>query len=549
MATSSTASEVNRRTGARHVRAPRTPFGALALVAEREADRAALSARGWPSAKYRQDPVSFFRTELGVEPWSRQVEIIEAVRDHKRVAVSSGHKCSKSHTAAGIAHWFFASFDDARVVMSSTTSRQVDQILWREFRMMHARAGRCLACKTSAPAGPSPCPHTTPIVGDLHELARSGMKADDFREVVGFTAREAEAVAGISGKNLLYILDEASGIPDAIFEAIEGNRAGGARIVMFSNPTRTEGEFFEAFHSKAAFYKTIQLSSEDSPNVIEGREVIPGLATREWVEEKQQEWGVDSPLYKIRVRGQFVLNETGKILSVHAIGAAEQRWFDAPCTGRLYVGLDPAGPGNAGDESAMAPRRGAKILELRAFRGLDDAGHLRELLALLAEHRKPREAAPVVVVDREGPIGYALFIFLRAYAEKHPEAFEVWGIRSSERAKRQPEIYERVRDELWANFAAWVRDGGAIPEDAKLSRELHAPEWEGQVTGRIKATSKDDLRKALGRSPDRADAVCLSTWESEAHGIQVSAPAREERDPVYEPVERIDCYHLDGVAR
>lgn len=475
----------------------RTMAGALgaALVAAALALAPVASAFSWPSATYRDAPAAFFREVLGVEPWARQVDVIEAVRNHMRVAVASGHKVSKSHTAAGIALWFFCSFEDARVVMSSTTSRQVDQILWREVRMMRARSKR-------------------PIDGDMHELARSGLKAVDFREIVGFTAREAEAVAGISGKNLLYILDEASGIDDAIFEAIEGNRAGGARLVMFSNPTRTEGEFFRAFtDEKKAFYKTLTISSEESPNVVQGREVIPGLATREWIDEKKAEWGVDSALYKVRVKGEFVLKEDGKVLSIHAIGLSNSRWPETPSSGRLQIGLDPAGPGLAGDESVFAVRRGAKVLRLYPHRGLTEEAHLVHLLSIIQEHRGEREI-PIVVVDREGPIGGGVYGLLRSHAERFPGAYEVIGVRASDKARREIYIYDRVRDELWANLAKWIRDGGAIPDDARLAKELHAPEWIGQITGKLKASSKEELRKLLGHSPDRADAVALAVWES-----------------------------------
>ncbi len=176
----------------------------------------------WPSPRWRNDIIGFAHDVLGVGTWNRQEDLLRAIQEHPRVSCRSGHKVSKSNTAAIVALWFYCSFPDARVVMSSVTSRQVDAILWREMRKIKAKA-------------------KFPIDGDMHEMARSGLKAFDFREVVGFTAREAEAVAGISGANLLYLLDEASGIPDSIFEAIEGNRAGGARVVMFSNPTRTKG--------------------------------------------------------------------------------------------------------------------------------------------------------------------------------------------------------------------------------------------------------------------------------------------------------------------
>ncbi|HSC89385.1 MAG TPA: hypothetical protein VLC09_19010, partial [Polyangiaceae bacterium] len=288
----------------------------------------------WPSPRYRDAPVAFFREVLGVDPWHRQIEIIEAVRDHKRVAVRSGHKVSKSHSAAGLALWFFCSFDDARVVMTSTTARQVDDILWRELRMVLHRSGVCAACKAADRAAypdqphlhtRAPCEHSTLIPEEPAEKAKTGLHSADFREVVGFTAKEAEAVAGVSGKNLLYIVDEASGVRQEIFEAIEGNRAGGARILMLSNPTKNEGEHFDAFHSKKHLYKTVTVSSEETPNVVERRLVIPGLCEHEFVDEKKEEWGEESALYKIRVKGIHALHEDGKIFSVHTITMAEDR--------------------------------------------------------------------------------------------------------------------------------------------------------------------------------------------------------------------------------
>jgi hypothetical protein len=76
-----------------------------------------------------------------------------------------------------------------------------------------------------------------------------------------------------------------------------------------------------------------------------------------------------------------------------------------------------------------------------------------------------------------------------------------------------PQIYYRVRDELWANLAKWLGDGGAIPPDPKLARELNAPSWAMGLNARFKATPKSEIRSELGRSPDRADAVALAVWE------------------------------------
>lgn len=507
--TTSTAAEVDRR---RRGAEPESPVAEL-RAALLEMIRRATKVR-FPSPHYQNDPVSFAREILGVEPWAKQVEILEMVRDSNRVAVKSGHRVGKSHTIAMLAIWFYCSFEDARVVLSSTTSRQVDAILWRDVKILRARAGRCAPCKREDPDGeriPTPCPHSALVDGKLGELARSGLTSG-FREIRGFTAREAEAITGIAGKNLLFMLDEASGVPDFIFQAMAGNRAGGGRLVLFGNPTKNQGEFYEAFHKKADLYRTLTVSSEESPNVIEGRQVIQGLAERDWIEEMKREWGEDSAFYKVRVKGEHAEHEEGKIFPLHRIAEAEQRWYETPEAGRLFVGLDPAGASGTGDETVFVLRRGLRALAILSARGLTEEGHLTNLLLHLSKYKVPREV-PVVVVDREGSVGATVFGLLKMHAERHRGAFELVGLRSSDGAHRQPQIFGRMRDELAQNLDNWFRDGGAIPEDSKLEKDLHELEWVQSASGKMKLIDKVELRKRLGRSPDRYDALALSTWE------------------------------------
>lgn len=491
----------------------------------------------FPSPMYRDDPVRFCREILGLEPWSAQIEMMEAVRDNDRTAVRSGHKVGKSKSAAILAFWFYCAYPAARIVMSSTTARQVDTILWREVRMVHRDAGRCLECKEAIRQNPNiriskPCPHSSLIDGELADRAASGMKADDFREIVGFTARQAEAVAGVSGTHVLYIVDEASGVPKEIYEAIEGNRAGGAKLLLLGNPTKNDGEFFDAFHGKERFYRCITISSESTPNAVTGMDVIPGLANRRYIEEKREEWGEDSAQYRIRVRGEHALNEGGKIFSIHTITQAEGRWEETPSKGRLYIGIDPAGPRGKGDEIVFCVRRGLRVLLFHVTRGLDDAGHLAVALQLVKAYKIHRET-PVIVIDRGGEDGSKAYRVLRAYAEDHRGEIEVVGVQASDKAMRQPELYARMRDALAANLAAWFDAGGAIPTDVKLSRELHLWEWRQIRDGRqVLYPDKDTARKVayLGRSPDRYDALALSTWEPLSLRDEQNPPAKGAAD-------------------
>lgn len=485
----------------------------LALLTELEK----VTSMRWPNPRYAADPVRFFREILGVDPWSRQQELLEAVRDHPRVACRSGHRVSKSNSASGLALWWYSSFDDARAVLTSRTSRQVDEILWRELRMLRARSGRCVDCKLRDPNGERPCPHSAIIDGECGDLARTGLHSEDFREVVGFTAREADAITGIAGRKLIFIVDESASVPQEIFDGIEGNRAGGAKLLLLGNPTKNTGELFEAHEGKKRdFYHCLTISSEESPNVAAREEIYPGLATHEWVEEKKREWGEESALYVVRVKGRHARHEEGKIFSLHTIAEAEKRWHETDAEGRLFIGLDPAGASEGGDESAFSVRRGLRQIALLAMRGLSPEAHSAHLFSLTSQYGT-RGETPVVVLDREGKVGsevYGHFSALLASAAAKGERapFTLVALRVSDAAPRQPLVYDRLRDELAANLESWFRDGGAIVEDAKLTRELNEMVWVPFRGGRVKLIEKPELKKILGRSPDRFDALALSCW-------------------------------------
>jgi hypothetical protein len=306
---------------------------------------------------------------------------------------------------------------------------------------------------------------------------------------------------------------------------------------MCSNPTQTEGRFFEAFDAtkvnpdtKKPFWKTFQISSEKIAHLG-----IPGLASPDEIEEARREYGEESAFFKVRIKGEFVIGEAGKIISLQVITEAQARWIDTPAVGQLFVGIDPAGSSGLGDESVFAVRRGQKISSLHARRGLTPEGHLVELLGILGDEKLPREVA-VVVVDRDGEVGARVFAQLAGYLETHADAFALVGVRGSlRRVADKYRLFDTVRDELWGNLRDWLKAGGAIPEDAKLAKELHAPEGSGEVSDKTKVTPKPKLREKLGRSPDRADAVCLAVWEK---GLSLNGPTEiAQGEPMPEPDE------------
>jgi len=477
----------------------------------------------WPSERYRNNPTGFARDILGLDPWSKQIEIMESVRDHSRTSVVSGHRIGKSSVAAAIALWFYCSFEEARVRITAPKIDQVQDIIWRELTKLVVRSGRCLSCRAEHPNGPRPCEHAALIDSDeLADLAKTGLVSSDrerSREVKGFTADKVESVTGIAGKNLLTIVDEAAGVDEAIYEGLEGNRAGASsdsgcvRVLLLGNGTRTTGEFYASHRKHKKYYNCIVVSSEETPNVLAGRTIHDGLATREWVAEKKDMWGEASALYTVRVKGGFAEKEAGKIFSVHTITSAEQRWPETPAEGRLWLGIDPSGESGMGDDALFVPRRGLKILELLAQLGLSPEAHVAVGLALIAKYGRPREKA-VVVIDAEGSVGSKVAAAFDVAANEKGAPFELVIVRSSHKATRQPWIFDTIRDELTANLEGKIAAGLAIPEDSMLEAEMHVFEWEHQARGgKLKCTPKKAVKKVLGRSPDRYDAVALSCWE------------------------------------
>lgn len=444
--------------------------------------------------RWKQDPVVFAREALGLQVWSRQAEVLRQVAARDRVAIRSGHKVSKSTTFVVLALWFITTRKRARVVMTSASYRQVRDILWKELRRI---------------TGAAPIPIVNAARGDTFATdPETGLQLRDGREIVGLSTNEPERIAGYSGPELLFLLDEASGISEEVFEALEGNRAGGAKIVLASNPTKTAGTFFDAFHRSAEFWTTIHISSEETPNVTGLEPPIPGLATREWVDEKRREWGEDSALYQVRVRGNFPSQGEKAVVSLTDVIAGVERWSDDLDEGEaLAFGLDVARFGD--DESVLVPRRGRRVYPARVFTKLDGPDLAGRVLEVVRELRRPGEV-PVVAVDVIG-VGASAFDVLSRSTEVRAVAVNV-----SEKATA--EGFHSLRDQLWGGLREFLRGDGAIPDDSRLQAEILAPEYGFDAQGRMKVESKEAMKKRLGRSPDRADAVALSIYQPPSRG-------------------------------
>lgn len=448
------------------------------------------------NSRTKVDPATFALETLGIRPWERQVEILNAVVEHDRVAVRSGHKVGKSTTAAILALWFVTTYPRARVVLTSASSRQVRSILWKEIRRLYLGARK-------------------PLGGRLSTDPNTGLQYPDGREIVGFSTDEPEKFTGISGENILFLPDEASGISEEIFDALEGNRAGGAKLVMFSNPTRTVGSFYEAFTTKRDFYHLHHVSSLESPNVAEGKRVIPGLATLEWAEEKLLEHGEGSPFYQVRVLGNFPPEGENTIIGLHLVEAARSRHAETPEEGKLRLGLDVARFGD--DESILQPLRGDLALPCVAERkqdGVQIAGRVMEWLERYRQ--RTGYTLPVDAKIDEIGVGASVVDHLKHSNRARDLGVRVVPVNVATAATSSPSdgpAFAKLRDQIWFATRDWLAGSGAIPDDPRLEAELVAATYGFDSQGRYKVESQEDIKKALGRSPDGANALGLAIYD------------------------------------
>ena len=177
---------------------------------------------------WRQNPVDYCKDILGLTLWSKQREIIESVRDNPRTTVRSASAVGKTLTAGCAVLWFMTCFRPSTVLTTGKSFRQVKEQLWREIRTKHSQS-------------------KIPIGGEITQTSLT--LADDWF-AFGFSTDEPDRITGFHNKHILVIVDEASGIPDEVYGAIENPLAAGfTRLLLLGNPTQGVGKFRDSFAS------------------------------------------------------------------------------------------------------------------------------------------------------------------------------------------------------------------------------------------------------------------------------------------------------------
>ena len=451
-------------------------------------DRRALAER---TVKYGQQPVRWVEERLGQTVWSKQREILNAVRDHRRVAVRSGHGVGKSHTASLIACWWLDTHPpgEAFVVSTAPTFAQVRAILWRYIRRNH-RAGQ-LAGRVN---------QTEWLIDD--ELVGYGRKPADT---------DTDGFQGIHARYVLVVIDEACGIPEQLWTAADALATGpDCRIIAIGNPDNPASHFRRVCTPGSGWHQ-LAISAFDSPNLT-GEEVpedmSAALVGREWVEEKAREWGEENPVYRSKVLGEFSKDGPNQVVRGSDVANCRTPTDTRPAADKLLpveLGVDVGG---GGDETVIRERQG--IRAGREWRAHTDRP---EQIAPLILQAIRETGATAVKVDSIG-IGFGVIGELRNAAGRGEHTAQIVGVNVAEAASR-PDKFMNLRAELWWELGRGLSESGGwdlgVMENADTTvAQLLEPRWDVDPKGRVRVEPKDEIRKRLGRSPDNADALLLA---------------------------------------
>lgn len=445
-------------------------------MAHTEAQKAALRWR-------EGGPALFAQEVLGAEPTEQQWDASRKIVEKRRVSIRSGHGTGKSTFMAWCVLWFLACYFPAKVPATAPTSHQLEDVLWAEIAKWHRQMGikfPALAAQFEWSAG---------------AFRMKAAPNESFSVARTSRPEKPEALQGFHSDNILFLIDEASGVADNVFEVAEGALStDGAFVVMAANPTRQSGYFFDSHHKMRSSWAALHWSGEDSPRV-----------SRQYIENMAKKYGRHSPVFKVRVLGEFIGAVDG-VISLELCEAARIREVEVNQTAPVVWGVDVARFGD--DSSALAKRKGNHQLEpVREWWGKDT---MQTVGIVKAEYDAATVKPAAINVDVIG-IGSGVVDRLK---ELGLPAVGV-NVAESESANANPEIsFNRLRDELWWKGREWLeaRDCRMADDDETVA-ELTTPSYTILSNGRIQVERKEDMKKRGVKSPNRADAWLLTFYE------------------------------------
>ena len=427
-------------------------------------------------------------------------------KGNRFISVASGHGIGKTAALSMLILWYLATHLDAQVPCTAPTSTQMHDILWKEVAVWMKKMPGWLQKKfdwTNTYLRVTESPDT------WFARARTAAKENP------------EALAGVHGEYVMFVVDEASGVPEEIFETAQGAFTGpNVLFIMISNHTRLEGRFHDSQTAKSSGYQTLTFDSRESP--IVDLSYVKGII---------DDYGADSNQFRVRVRGlapvSASVDERGytQLFSDDDIQSAQ---VHVEPFGEKRLGVDVA---EAGDNFSAFVFRQANLARVHSkFQSSDTM----VVTGKVCEYVRDLE-----VVDRNVFVDN-LGVGKGVYDRLVEQSYQVNGVRASETADDSYQFANRRAQNAW-RARQWIKSGGCLEPNVDW-RQLLQIKYKVDSSGRIQLMTKDEMRKAGIQSPDVADSFFMTFDRPDSKVVSKSS---EDRRAERELLKQFDANQRD----
>ena len=442
----------------------------------------------------RRDPVWFLTEVIGMTFSKKQAASIALLAGHDRHKWQGSRGIGKTYKLVGAGIWWTLCWD-GMVLITAPKWSQIEDVYFGQLKMVLYNS-------------------KIAVTGDWHYDRENDVhKADwtiaPFKGIFGINASDSSRVKGYHNKRTMVIVDEASGVTDEMFSALEGSltyaRDGFSKMLIAGNPTRTDGYFARA--SKPGSNWIVDLCSAfDSPNVTGERE-IPGLATIEWIEQYRQTYGEQSSVWRVDVLGLPPLEGAIDVV-------IDQRWLEQ-CMGYVppkelvgdyerracVQGGDVARFGD--DMTSSVIIRNNVVIDTAAVQGYDTVQ-----AAKWFADRHRAFGCNLSVIDESAMGGGVVDNLNRERPKVEISPVQFGGHSGQPRYLNKRSEMAFMLAEAFHNKVLGISDdiNEALVEDLKEIR------YETTLDGKLKLEDKHVCKKRIGRSLDYADAMMLAWY-------------------------------------
>lgn len=459
--------------------------------------------KGW-----RTNPVLFVEQLFGAVLDQWQKNALMALVTHKKVSLTSAKGCGKSCLASWATWWMLATRSNHQAYLSSVTADNLKSGLWKEVKYWYSRSPDwfqdwwdCGAKRISFKGRP-----------DLH-YAECVTWSKDAKE-----EEQSGSAAGKHAKNTSFVLDEAGACRPSLLATMTAiiESDNWARVMLMGNCNTTAGALYEATKgAQKGMWENFRVTGDPDDPLCSSR--VNKEEARKYIDA----YGRDHPFVQVNFLAEYPSVGLNQILSVEEFLVSTEREVDEYSQEHLvpHVGIDMSRGGV--DSTVIAARRGRYCYPLREVickdKGLATTRAAEQ--ALLDEIRTRfhdvDEFSVKIFIDCTGGIGTSL------YDRLIERGYKVDGVLFN-RGADGGKSFKNVRAEMYMRLREFALDSGKLPMDHRLREELAATEYFYNDGSTVQIADKKLVKVAVGRSPDRGDALALSFVDKDelltAHG-------------------------------